>query len=116
LKKDVTEVLALLRLLSGLAQMLESGTEEEKTAIEFETRLGAMIDKHARHFSTRIDATEGEFLELPFISRRPRCQGHRKAKPATRLSPNTDGRQGSQGFEVQFTPLSLRLDTHLDQH
>jgi hypothetical protein len=35
LKKDVTELLALLRLLSSLVQMPESGTEEEKTAIEF---------------------------------------------------------------------------------
>jgi hypothetical protein len=47
LKKDVMELLALLRLLSSLVQMPQSGTEEEKTAIEFETRLGAVLDKHS---------------------------------------------------------------------
>ena len=67
LKKDVIELLTLLRLLSSLVQMPESGTEEEKTAIEFETRLGAVLDRHSHHFSKRMDAMEGKVLERPRV-------------------------------------------------
>jgi hypothetical protein len=64
--KDVTEILYLLRILSSFVLMPEPGTEEEKTAIEFETRLGTMIDKHApRHLSKQIDAIEAEVMEMP---------------------------------------------------
>lgn len=66
LKKDVTELSNLLRILAGFVQMPAAGTEEEKAAIEFETRLGAILDKHASHRSTEHrDAMEGEILELP---------------------------------------------------
>jgi hypothetical protein len=72
LKKDVTEILDLLRILSGFVQMPEPGTEEEKTAIEFETRLGTVIDKHVpRHLSKQMDAIaiEAEVMQIPPASR-----------------------------------------------
>jgi hypothetical protein len=67
LKKDVTELSELLRILAGFVQMPATGTEEEKSAIEFETRLAAILEKHARdhHLTKQIDAIEGETLKLP---------------------------------------------------
>jgi hypothetical protein len=67
LKKDVTELSELLRILAGFVQMPATGTEEEKSAIEFETRLAAILEKHARghHLTKQTDAVEGEILKLP---------------------------------------------------
>ena len=68
LKKDVRELSDLLRILAGFVQMPATGTEEEKAAIEFETRLGAMLDKHSSHHLTKqkqLTAIEGEIIELP---------------------------------------------------
>lgn len=64
LKLDVRELSELLRLLTGFIPMPASGTEEEKVAIGFETRLAAMLDKHsAGHLrSQRKDAIEGTLL------------------------------------------------------
>ena len=65
LKKDVTELSELLRILAGFVQIPASGTEEEKAAIEFETRLGAILEKHAKgqHLMKRMGVTEGEILK-----------------------------------------------------
>jgi hypothetical protein len=65
LKKDVTELSELLRILAGFVQIPASGTEEEKAAIEFEARLGAILEKHAKgqHLMKRMGATEGEILK-----------------------------------------------------
>jgi len=67
LKKDVRELLDLVRMLSSFVLMPSPGTEEEKTAIEFESRLGAMLDKHPTpHGLVKpLHATEGIILELP---------------------------------------------------
>jgi hypothetical protein len=48
LKEDVWELLNLVRLLAGLVEMPVPGTENEKAAMEFETRLGAILEKRAR--------------------------------------------------------------------
>jgi hypothetical protein len=67
LKKDVRELLELLRILSSFVLMPPPGTEKEKTALEYEDRLGAMLDKYASHghLPHHKDALEGEILELP---------------------------------------------------
>jgi hypothetical protein len=64
LKEDVRELLELIRLLAGLVPMPVSGTEEEKVAIGFETRLAVMLNKHsAGHpMAGQKDAIEGELL------------------------------------------------------
>ena len=47
--------------------MPSPGTEEEKTAMEFEDRLGAMLDKHPKPYGLLkpMHGTEGIILELP---------------------------------------------------
>ena len=65
LKEDVQELVDLVRLLAGILQMPVSGTEEEKTAIEFEARLQGLLQKHPRghhHITNQKDAMEGEIL------------------------------------------------------
>jgi hypothetical protein len=46
LKDDLRELLNLMRLLGVFVQRPVSGMEEEKAAIEFDTRLRAMLEKH----------------------------------------------------------------------
>ena len=64
LKGDVRELLDLVRLLASFVQYPASGTEEEKIAIEFESRLEGTLEKHARyqHVTKGRDAMEGEIL------------------------------------------------------
>jgi hypothetical protein len=64
LKDDVRETLHLVRLLASLVQMPAPGAAEENSAIEFETRLGAMLAKHpgVRHLSKQKDGLEGNIL------------------------------------------------------
>jgi hypothetical protein len=64
LKEDLRELFDLVRMLAGFVSMPVSGTEEEKAAIEFETRLGAILEKHARerHMAKRRDGMEGNIL------------------------------------------------------
>jgi hypothetical protein len=64
LREDVREVVELIRLLAGLVPMPASGTEEEKVAIGFETRLAVMLNRHsAGHpMPERRDAIEGKLL------------------------------------------------------
>ena len=47
--------------------MPSPGTEEEKIAMEFKSRLGAMLDKHPKPHGLLkpMHATEGKILELP---------------------------------------------------
>jgi hypothetical protein len=68
LKKDVRELLNLVRILSTFVLMPSPGTEEEKkTAMEFKNRLEAMLDKHPKPHGLLkpMHATEGKILELP---------------------------------------------------
>jgi hypothetical protein len=46
LKVDVWELSNLVRLLAAFVPRPVSGTVEEKTAIEFETQLQAVLQKH----------------------------------------------------------------------
>jgi hypothetical protein len=46
LKADVRELLNLIRLLDAFVQRPVSGMAEQKSAIEFSTRLRAMLQKH----------------------------------------------------------------------
>ena len=67
LKKDVRELLELLRILSGFVLMPPPRTEKEKAALDYEDRLGTMLDKYAGHGhpAQHKDAIEGEMLEVP---------------------------------------------------
>jgi hypothetical protein len=64
LKGDVRELLDLVRLLASFVQYPASGTEEEKMAIEFESRLEGALEKHARyqHSMKGKDGMEGQIL------------------------------------------------------
>jgi hypothetical protein len=64
LKEDVWELLNLVRLLAGLVEMPVPGTENEKAATEFETRLGAILEKRAGapHLTKQRDGLEGNIL------------------------------------------------------
>jgi hypothetical protein len=66
LKEDVRELLNLVQMLASFVDFPASGSEEEKDAIEFENRLGAMLEKHAGgpNSTKRTDAIEGEILPL----------------------------------------------------
>jgi hypothetical protein len=64
LKEDVRELMNLVQMLASFVEFPVSGSEEEKDAIEFENRLGAMLEKHARgpNLTKRTDGIEGEIL------------------------------------------------------
>lgn len=64
LKEDVRELLNLVQTLASFVEFPVSGSEEEKDAIEFENRLAAMVEKHARgpHLTKRTDGIEGQIL------------------------------------------------------
>jgi hypothetical protein len=61
-------------------------TEEKKTTLEFEDRLGAALDKHPKpqHLMKPIHAIEGKILELPKEATESlkRRDGAIKPKPA----------------------------------
>jgi hypothetical protein len=64
LKKDVRELVHLVEYLASFVEMPASGTEEERVALEFESRLGAILEKHSRrlHQTKHKNAIEGELL------------------------------------------------------
>jgi hypothetical protein len=64
LKEDVRELLNLVQMLASFVDFPVSGSAEEKDAIEFENRLGAMLEKHFRgpNLTQRTDGIEGEIL------------------------------------------------------
>jgi hypothetical protein len=64
LKEDVRELLNLVQMLASFVEFPVAGTEEEKAAIEFETRLGAILEKHGRgpNLTQRKDGIEGKIL------------------------------------------------------
>ena len=64
LKGDVRELLDLVRLLASFVQYPASGTEQEKIANEFESRLEGALEKHAsyHHSMKGKDGMEGEIL------------------------------------------------------
>ena len=72
IKKDVRELMDLVRILSGLVEMPASGSEREKIGIEFEDRLAAMLDRHPKpqHLAKSMSAIEGEVYQLPPVARK----------------------------------------------
>jgi hypothetical protein len=64
LKEDVRELVELIRMLAGFVPMPDSGTEDEKVAIGFETRLAVMLNRHSAGppLAAHQDAIEGRLL------------------------------------------------------